>query len=927
GCQPFTGGGPPPPGGGPGEETIPLGPGGELTGDTRRLGVNLRNDHAISFKFTSDLLNSDPELVNPGPPPPRPSRETPYPGGIGPMRRYAGDNPLEYDSVQCTSCHNPHAVTYPRFLRAPIVDCSKPANPCPGTGLSANSENQRLVCFFCHDKDQPPDSGNSYNTSTHAVSQARHATYPPAPYQNPGYDFDGAHNVGQASCRNCHDPHTAQGAMRLHREGVDAPGGDSSVENTCYLCHSPGPSSGAGIVIQPAPKGYPTLPAGPNTGFLTGFGTRIAPDIYTQFAKDHHVTGPETCANQVNCGSAMNLNHDKTSSPRRHQPFFVKRSQEGVEYASAVPPALENEFTPGTLTADTIASRHIECVDCHNPHQVTNPNLGGVSTAGRMKGTKGVTHNHKVVGVETSTETGCDPFPCKREPYIYEVCFRCHGNSVPTLFLGDDNPGSTIFRSNPQPGAEATVADLSYRGFSNKRLEFSPANTLANLNASNMTSTAVDPQGGQYEEFPQAPSAGIGTDPENGQLRIVGPGKHKAYHPVVAAGRNGTVQLFNQLKGAFGLASAADLTTLTIHCTDCHNNDFYDAYQDGTGFFANLLGPITESTLRSSATNHSIDRVPNASLAANYAGVTGSPASPPRVSEPIGPHGSNHVRILRAPYNTDIANTSRRFVSDGFNSPAGPDAPQSNHFNNFLLCFQCHDRAAFDPAYGDQTDSNLTGFFGNPPTAGDAGGVTDAGGTGTLGIWQKNLHMYHLVRTGAYCHECHNNVHSNVQARNTIFGSGSGTVVGVSGAAGFSGDCTAPTPGCVGLPPDAEDGIIDGISDTHLINFAPGGPTGYIGELPITSRWDGVEGVTAPFPVWYFDGTATAGVGDVGRFRCNLRCHGVVMATCHYRAVDSSLNPASLRVGNEGGGDPTAWCSGGIEQASCTQTDLGQPGC
>ena len=920
---------------GPGE-TMPLGPGGELTGDTRRLGsggtVNLRNDHPISFVFDSALVTTkDPELVNPGPSPLRPSQEPLYPAGIGPLRRYAGLVPGQYDSVQCTSCHNPHAVTFPRFLRAPIVDCSNPANPCPGTGLSANSQGQRLVCFFCHDKDRP--AGNSYSTSTHAVSQAKHAVYPSLTDSptNPGYDFDGAHNVGQASCRNCHDPHTAQGAQRLHREGVDTPGGGSSVENTCYLCHSPGPSSGAGIVIQPAPtpspNERPTLPAGANSGFLIGFGTRIAPDIYTQFAKDHNLSGPTACSNQVNCGSAMNLEHDDAASPRNHQPFFVKRPQEGVEYASVSPPAGENEAAPGLSQPDDITTRHIECVDCHNPHQVTRPTIPG--SAGRMKGMKGITHNDRVVGVDV---TGlCDPGPsCNREPYIYEVCFRCHGNSVPTLFSGDDNPGSTTFRSNPQPGAQASVPDLSYQGFSNKRLEFSPANSINNLNASNMTSTTADPVRGQYEI---GPDAGIGSDPTNGQLRRVGPGLHKSYHPVVAPGRNATRPLFEQLKGAFGLSSQADLTSLTIHCTDCHNNDFYDAYQDGTGFFANLLGPITESTLRAT------DRVPNASLTVNYTGVTGTRANPPRVSEPIGPHGSDHVRILRAPYNTDIANTGRSFRRNGFD-PAqggipGPDAPAGNHFNNFLLCFQCHDRAAFDPAYGSQTDPNLTGFFGN---AGSAGGNVGAPASiGTPGLWSNNLHMYHLVRTGAYCHECHMNLHSNAQARNTIYGSGSGTIVGVSGSPGYSGNCTAPAAGCVGLPPDLEDGILDGVSDTHLINFAPGGPTGYIGELqppgPATPvGFDhyanaGVEGVTAPLPVWYFDGSATSGVGDAGRFRCNMRCHGVVMATCHYRAVNSLLDPVNLSVGNEAGGDPTAWCSGGITQESCIQADQTQPGC
>jgi hypothetical protein len=805
--------------------TMPLGPGGELSGDTRRLGTNLRNDHAISFVFDSTLVTvKDPELINPGPPPPKPSQEPNFPAGIGPLRRYAGDNPAVYDSVQCTSCHNPHAVTFPRFLRAPIVDCSKAANPCPGTGLSANSVGRRLVCFFCHDKDKP--TNNSYNTSTHAVSRAAHVAYPSAPYPNPGYDFDGVHNVGQASCRNCHDPHTAQGAIRLHREGVDTPGGGDAIENTCYLCHSPNNTPPG--VIQPTPFGQPTLPAGTNTGFVAN-GQRIAPDIYSQFAKDRNLGVNAPCdqtpagvlpkpiaSAQTDCGSAMNLQlDDSLGAVRAHQPFFVKLPQEGVEFDDPAPLIVGNEDPsgPGAGQPDDLTHRHIECVDCHNPHQVTNPYLvDPINKAGRIKGMKGITHNNKVVGVET-TETGCDPLPCQREVYVYEVCFRCHGNSVPRLFLGDDFPDSTVFRSNPQPGAQASNQNLSYQGFSNKRLEFSPSNSIGNLTAANMTSTLASPFTGQYEigqwlnTFDPVSCPLPCEDPQRAggdKKRRIGPGLHKAYHPVVAPGRNGTLQLFNQLKDAFGLATQSDLTTLTMQCTDCHNNDYYNAFKTPIADPL-FMGPLTESNLRLGR-----DKDPRllgraVSNPGNYNSI--------RVDEPIGPHGSSYIRILRARYNTDIANTSRNFQNDGF-------AAAGAHFNNFLLCFQCHDRKAFDPYYpgASQTDSTMTGFFGNPPAPG--GDVT---GGASAGIWSNNLHMYHLVRTGAYCHECHYNVHSNAQARNTIYGSGADTVVGVGGAPGVGEDCVVGTAGCAGLPPDLEDGIQDGISDTHLLNFAPGG--------------------------------------------------------------------------------------------------------
>ena len=79
---------------------------GALGQDTRRLGVDLRNDHPISFVYDEALVSVDKELVNPGPPlhPPQKVGDEPlFPQGIGPMRRYSGTDLNTFDSVQCTS--------------------------------------------------------------------------------------------------------------------------------------------------------------------------------------------------------------------------------------------------------------------------------------------------------------------------------------------------------------------------------------------------------------------------------------------------------------------------------------------------------------------------------------------------------------------------------------------------------------------------------------------------------------------------------------------------------------------------------------------------------------------------------------------------------------------------------------------------------
>ncbi len=851
---------------------------GSATGNTRRLGTDLRNDHPISFVYDTNLaISVDKELVDPRGFPDKPANENLYPLGIGPMRRYDGETLGVYNSIQCTSCHNPHQVNYPKFLRANWL---QNASEHPG---------EQIICLFCHDKP-------GWIQSTHSVATAVRNKYPivnsisndPAN----GYDFDGSHGVGQYACRNCHDPHTAQGAKRLHREGVDTPGGLDAIENTCYLCHAPNTQP---ILLSTfAPAGDPTNAGNPR--FLAGTG-RPAPDIYSQFAKDRSMGGT---------GSAMNLR-----LAQGHEPVFTSYPREGVELNSPFPPSF-NKFAPGSGSGGSPPSldispdpRHIECVDCHNPHQVVSTN--------RLKGMPGITYNDLVVGHD-SQAAGCQPGPCNREPYVYEVCFRCHGNSVTNLFSGDRFPDDTVYRSNPM--VPASNPSLSMAGFSNKRLEFSTYG-----NASQEVSATTDPQKGSYVD-----GQIWGVDAGTGARRI-GPGINKAFHPVVAPGRNRTAALNRQLTQGTNQRLTVDST---IQCTDCHNNDRYDAYNDGITSVPNptFQGPLTESNLRGTDAQ-------NPGTLDVYSTRTQEDANNPG---PIGPHGSKHIRILRANYNTDIANPSRNFQNDGFNT---------NHFNNFLLCFQCHARQAFDPNVAgadpnETSPSPWTNFFGSPASPLNDPGIDDAlkvGGTAVRQLsWESNLHMYHLVRTGAYCHECHYNIHSNAQATNTIYGDGTGCIGGTSGCA-------------VGLPPDEEDGVMDGVSDTHLINFAPAGPTtNYGGERKcndpgpaevsdgtppdpdspcvlftapgtdvnpdsVVNRLDifaGVEGVTAERPVWYYDASVSP-----PRFRCNLRCHGVVMSTCFYittttpgypNGFDKTMNPGAANQASSG------WCAGGREQ-------------
>ncbi|HSG05973.1 MAG TPA: cytochrome c3 family protein, partial [Nitrospiria bacterium] len=341
-----------------------------------------------------------------------------------------------------------------------------------------------------------------WNNSTHDVSTAIRETFPVddplgigTPPDETGYDYDGLHTVGEYACRNCHDPHTVQGAKRLHREGVTAIGGSDAIENTCFLCHSSNTAQNpllplvdeVDVGVPPARDPQPVSFANPRFS-PSGVG-RIAPDIFSEFDKDSG-----TCAGGSQAGSGMCL-----QLATGHEPVFISRPQEGVQMKSEGLAGLEapsaNEELPGIGTVDPT---HVECVDCHNPHQVNSPHLSSVAyngispnppagvgnadaqgEGGRLKGMKGVGIDS--TGTRPVVVGKCEPgfvvcgteatinaqhpslapqASANRDPYVYEICFRCHGMSYKRVFSQDGTGVPSLL--NPDDVSSFTIADPNY---------------------------------------------------------------------------------------------------------------------------------------------------------------------------------------------------------------------------------------------------------------------------------------------------------------------------------------------------------------------------------------------------------------------------------------------------------------------------------
>lgn len=533
---------------------------GVNSGFTRNLGVNLSNDHPISFTYDTNLASNDGELRSP-----------PVNDGLTPIvaNRVPGVVPyplfpLEANQMQCTTCHDPHTWESDpskgnlKFLRGNRLQQIQPI----GGGFNKTSDN---VCLACHDK-----GGTLWAYSAHANQSVANQTYVDAAATL--RDFPINTPVWKAACLNCHDTHTVQGAKRLLREGTDSlsnpkMGGNSAAEQTCYQCHSAFGSS----IITP----LTTVP-----DIKSDFALPIKMPVAAQPEK-HDIGGSFDDSNfggaQARCNTAG--------------------SKCGKDF-------MESQALLGKVSmGGSSANRHAECSDCHNPHRVTknrlfndNPITPGVSG----------THKHNIVagdiaphdnlasgslrgafGVEPSyfsAEFGAAPsgFNVKRgdggnaaptgviNAYVtreYQVCLKCHSNYAFDV---------------PEP--------LGYSGGT-----ITGANGLRNY-----TNTAMEIQA------PLGHKGEPAMTTDSGAYSAYSANNHRSWHPVMdSTGRSTALRgmlsqnlwrsPFNgsDTDGAAALPIVTAVGTQTMLCSDCHGsaNNLADGVVPLNGEDGNSWGP------------------------------------------------------------------------------------------------------------------------------------------------------------------------------------------------------------------------------------------------------------------------------------------------------------------------------------------------
>ena len=391
--------------------TMPPGAGAD-SGYTRNIGINLTNDHPISFTYNALLASDDGELR--------------VPDGVNVGTRVAGVNPkprlpLENGQMQCATCHDPHLRETDatkgsgKFLRSNRFQFAPPVG---GTFSSTGD----IMCLACHDK-----AGQAWSGSAHANPSVATQMY--SATASAAREFPANLPVWQASCLNCHDTHSVQGSRRLLREGTDNTStpklaGSSAIEETCYQCHSSAATSIlTSVATVPDVKADFALlrrmpinvqPEAHDIG--TGVGTQRGKD----FVESQTLLGKGAPANRhaecTDCHNPHRVTKNRlfngnsaipdaagTHTPGSNIASGVLRGTTGVEpnYASAAnfmtnPLSYAFKRGDGGIGAGTgaangwVTREYQVCLKCHSDFAYdTPPNLGD-SPGGTPSGTNAV---------------------------------------------------------------------------------------------------------------------------------------------------------------------------------------------------------------------------------------------------------------------------------------------------------------------------------------------------------------------------------------------------------------------------------------------------------------------------------------------------------------------------------------------------------
>lgn len=321
----------------------------------------------------------------------------------------------------CVFCHTPHNAG-----RAPLWNRGNPGRTYTlysSSTLNAvvgQPDGSSLMCLSCHDgtialghvNSRTSDisfGGSNYIPSTNSTYFSTDLTddHPISfTYDAALASTDGELNTpstihssihldnGKMQCTSCHDAHgeTYYNFLRL--------AGEQSV--LCMTCHN---KTGWTNSIH-----YTSTATWNQSGTDPWFHT---PDSYNTVQKN----GCENCHNPHGAGYAetlLNFSNEEDNCLVCHNSNVAQKDLT-VEFTKAYKHSVVT-YSGVHETAENIPvqTRHVECADCHNPHQVSNATATAPNVNGRLVGVRGINTDGSAVASAS---------------YEYEICYKCHAES------------------------------------------------------------------------------------------------------------------------------------------------------------------------------------------------------------------------------------------------------------------------------------------------------------------------------------------------------------------------------------------------------------------------------------------------------------------------------------------------------------------
>ncbi len=326
------------------------------------------------------------------------------------------------ESEVCIFCHAPHNTTpqAPLWNRDSSGSTYTPYSSTTAKAAIGQPTGASKLCLSCHDGTVALGMVHSRPT---AIAMQGGVTVMPSGPARLGTDLADDHPVsftydsglaaangelkdpgtltgpvrldqnGQVQCTACHDPHNDQYGDFLVL--------NNSASALCHSCHNK--SYWTDTSHRTSTKSWNGVPPDPwpHTDYTTAAANACenchAPHSAGAKPRLLNFAGEETNCNDCHNGNVAGKNI---------QSEFNKTSVHPIASTSGVHDPTEDLVNP---------PRHVECVDCHNPHAANATTASAPNASGQLSGVKGVNVSGAVVN------------PLTRQD---ELCFRCHADST-----------------------------------------------------------------------------------------------------------------------------------------------------------------------------------------------------------------------------------------------------------------------------------------------------------------------------------------------------------------------------------------------------------------------------------------------------------------------------------------------------------------